>query len=219
MDSGAAAKTVTLPTAADNNGRIITVMKVDTGAGTCIVDGEGAEVIQAATTFTLFFQYDRVTLMCNGTLWYVIECNSTSPAQSVTCTGTWVANSTYTGKMWRKGNIAVWDIKIALAGAPTSATLTVTLPAGYTIDTTMFISEGDNMNLGTFSILDGGNGDYSGRVTYASTTSVKPYVHNAASTYLHTDNGVTQALPITFGSTDVVYLRFETPIVEFAHFR
>lgn len=72
MTTSSTNRTVTLPTAADNTHRIITVKKVDSGTGTVIVDGEGAETIDGATTVTLTGQYDSVTLQCTGSAWLVI---------------------------------------------------------------------------------------------------------------------------------------------------
>lgn len=72
MTTGAADKTITLPTAADNDGRTIKIVKVDSGAGDLILDGEGAETINGATTFTLKQQYDSLTVRCNATAWFVL---------------------------------------------------------------------------------------------------------------------------------------------------
>ena len=73
MTTGASTRTVTLPTAADNTNRQITVKKVDSGVGTVIIDGEGAETIDGATTHTIYSQYGRVTLVCDGTSWHILD--------------------------------------------------------------------------------------------------------------------------------------------------
>lgn len=74
VTAGAAARTITLPTAADNAGRTITVQKVDSGAGAVVVDGEGAEVIfNQSTSFaaiSLWNQGDFLILYCDGTQWW-----------------------------------------------------------------------------------------------------------------------------------------------------
>ena len=72
MTTGASTQTVTLPTAADNTGRVIEFVKVDSGAGTFVIDGEGAETINGATTLTIEKQYSSVTLICNGSAWFSI---------------------------------------------------------------------------------------------------------------------------------------------------
>jgi len=68
-----AARTVTLPTAADNTDRIITIKKTDSGAFTLTVDGEGAETIDGAATMLLSSQYDSITVQSNGTNWHMID--------------------------------------------------------------------------------------------------------------------------------------------------
>lgn len=64
-------RTVTLPTAADNSGRRITVIKADTSAFDVIIDGEGAEVVApgGATTITLSYEGLGATLICDGSEW------------------------------------------------------------------------------------------------------------------------------------------------------
>lgn len=75
MTNSTTDRTVTLPTAADNDHRIITVKKVDSGSGRVIVDGESTETIDGVTTFTLPSQLDEVTVQCDGSNWHVISRN------------------------------------------------------------------------------------------------------------------------------------------------
>lgn len=138
----------------------------------------------------------------------------TSP-ESWTPTGTWSANTTYTGKKWRVGNMGFYEVKIALAGAPTSATLTVNMPSGEVIDTAALADSAETEN--TFSsnvqFFDNGTDFYHGHVTIGSTTSiVKPRVFGAAGSFANSA-GVTQASPYTFASGDVIVMRWSAPIV------
>lgn len=75
MTTGATDRTATLPTAADNAGRTITMVKVDSGAGLAYWDGEGSETVNGNTgdTLALISQYDRSTVQCNGTAWFEIS--------------------------------------------------------------------------------------------------------------------------------------------------
>ena len=66
-------RTVDLPTAADNSGRLITINKADSGSGYVIVDGEGSETINGKTTITLGKQYSYITVLCDGTEWFVVD--------------------------------------------------------------------------------------------------------------------------------------------------
>lgn len=72
VTTGNSDRTITLPTAADNAGRILRISKVDSGSGDVIVDGEGSETVNGATTYTMPNQYDEVTIVCNGTAWFII---------------------------------------------------------------------------------------------------------------------------------------------------
>lgn len=76
VTAGASDKTITLPTAADNSARVIKIMKVDGGAGSVIVDGEGAETINGTTTWEITEQYGYIEVQCDGTEWFVINKNN-----------------------------------------------------------------------------------------------------------------------------------------------
>lgn len=77
MSTGNTNRTVTLPTVSDNSSRQIKIKKVDSGTGQVIVDGEGAETIDGATTYTMYVQYDEITIQANnpGTTWNIINKN------------------------------------------------------------------------------------------------------------------------------------------------
>ncbi len=130
--------------------------------------------------------------------------------QSWTPTGAWSTNSTYTGQWRRVGDTMECQVKIALAGAPTSASLTVNMPTGYTIDTTKLVSTTADARLG------GGGGKCAGvtadfLVGYNSTTSVDVRYLSSAST--GAASAVTQAAPGTFANADEVNLFWRVPIV------
>lgn len=70
--------TITLPTAADNTGRIITVIiDGEPGSYDVVVDGEGAEKINGAATKTNSVIYSYLRLLCNGTGWNIIGSGGT----------------------------------------------------------------------------------------------------------------------------------------------
>lgn len=69
--------TATLPAVGDADptaGRVVTIFKVD-AANDVIIDGDGSETINGATTVTMSSQYDWRTLISNGTTWFVIGSN------------------------------------------------------------------------------------------------------------------------------------------------
>lgn len=70
--------TITLPTAADNIGRIITVIiDGEPGAYNVVVDGEGSETINGAATKTNSVIYSYLRLLCNGVGWDIIGSGGT----------------------------------------------------------------------------------------------------------------------------------------------
>ena len=78
-DSGGGVNTVhkgvkiTLPTASDNSSRIIKIMKLDATTPRAVVDGEGAETINGATSFELYNQRDNVELQSDGSNWILLS--------------------------------------------------------------------------------------------------------------------------------------------------
>jgi len=73
VTTGASDRTITLPTAADNAGRTITIKKEDTGAGGVIIDPEGAENIDSNATMTLDVRYHSITFQGDGVNWKVLS--------------------------------------------------------------------------------------------------------------------------------------------------
>jgi len=71
-DSTAGAVTVTLPPAALVPGRIYVFKRINASANNVIVDGYASETIDGATTYTLSSQWAGVTVMSNGTAWFII---------------------------------------------------------------------------------------------------------------------------------------------------
>lgn len=129
-----------------------------------------------------------------------------------TVTGTWTANTTYTGKYARTGDRAALDIGIALTGAPTSTTLTVDISALGTIDTTK-LSDTLLTYLGEVQIRENGVQTVKGYVRLASSTTL-------AIMYLQTPvtnvvaGSVSQIAPFTFGTADKIHIKIaDLPMV------
>jgi hypothetical protein len=62
--------TVTLPASSGRTGRILIIK--NSGAGTITVDGNGAETIDGAATYSLAVQYATVQIISDGTNWKII---------------------------------------------------------------------------------------------------------------------------------------------------
>jgi len=56
-------------------GRVVTIMKVDAGAGAVTIDGNGSQTINGATTVALSTQWHFRTIVSNGVAWFVIGNN------------------------------------------------------------------------------------------------------------------------------------------------
>ena len=71
-DATAGAITMTLPPAALVPGRIYAFKRINSGANAVIVDGYAAETIDGNLTHTLTPQWNSVTIMSNGTAWFIL---------------------------------------------------------------------------------------------------------------------------------------------------
>lgn len=115
VTTAATDRTVTLPTAADNQGRIIRIMKVDSGAGDVDVTPEGTDKINAYNeNWKINDQFQYVVLLGTATGWLVLdalgtylEWTTTSTLYGGTTSGIWYkltgAELTVTPGRWRVG--------------------------------------------------------------------------------------------------------------------
>jgi hypothetical protein len=62
---------LTLPPAASASGRIYWIKKVDAPADDCVIDGNGAELVDGAATQRLLVQYEAVHVVSDGTAWWI----------------------------------------------------------------------------------------------------------------------------------------------------
>jgi hypothetical protein len=120
-------------------------------------------------------------------------------------TGTWSTNTTYTGWYRRVGDSMEMIVKLALAGAPTSASLTVNLPSGLTMDTTKLPATPGNQVLGQVTGQAAAH-TFSGVVFYSSTTAVAlDYTLDGNTASIMSYAAITQAAPYTFANADFIY--------------
>lgn len=71
VDATSNSKTVNVPTAVGRQGVWYTVKKTDAGANTITLDATGAETIDGAGTSVIGTQWQVVTILSNGTNWFV----------------------------------------------------------------------------------------------------------------------------------------------------
>jgi hypothetical protein len=137
--------------------------------------------------------------------------------ESWTPTGDWIANTTYAGRRRRVGGSEEYDVTVTLSGAPTTATLTLDLPSGRTIDTTKLSgTTGGVTRLGRAVVWDNGTATYAAQIAYNSTTDVTVRLMDDASGSNHGDSNVSESYPFTFASGDVIHANFTVPIAEWA---
>jgi len=72
VPNNGANRTITLPTAADNTGRRLTIQKTGSDAFTVVVDGEGAETIDGAASITLYGRGSAVCLLGTASGWEIV---------------------------------------------------------------------------------------------------------------------------------------------------
>jgi hypothetical protein len=209
--------TLTLPTAVGRAGKEFCLVHNGTSiTQVYTLNTTSAQTIGgvASGAYVLRTNSEVLKLISDGANWVIVDHKTETDYLAVTVTGAWSANTTYTAFEKRKGNMAHYDVLIALAGAPTSATLSVNLPSGRVIDTAKLASTGDSAIIegGQVSIRDVGVAINAGHILYNNNSSVLPVVFNAASTYVAAV-AITQAVPITFGNTDYINLKFAVPIV------
>lgn len=135
---------------------------------------------------------------------------SFGPWTTLTPTGTWSTNTTYTGVIRRSGQNMEGRVKVSLSGAPTG-NFTVTIPNSLTIDTAALPSGSTFAACGYALGIDSSpSNNYTGLVYVASSTSIRVVTDGS------TGNLWTATAPITWASGDYIELYFTVPIAEWS---
>lgn len=133
---------------------------------------------------------------------------------SLTTTGSWVANTTYNGKYWRRGDKLYGLVKISLSGTPTTADLFINLPSGYSIDSTK-LPDGlgrDDVVFGEVTLYDANNNvNYTGAVAGRSSTTLQ-IMHEYGSDFTKSTGIIDQAEPFNWTTGDSIAMYYEVPI-------
>jgi hypothetical protein len=188
---------ITLPAAASYSGREITVEKVTS-------DFYQLTLTDGVLTTYLNIGGATTTVASNGTAWYVKNKHVPRSWTAYTPTGAWFGgNVTYTGLYRASGDDSIdLQIKVALTGAPPSASLNIAIPSGLTITTAKLLDTTTGVAAlnGDVSIRDAAPENYSGMVRYYSTTSIILYRDDGDGTV----SAVSELNPITFASGDFI---------------
>lgn len=220
-DASGGAFTFTLPAVASNRGKRLLFKRLETTfANQVTIARAGSDTIfdgdSLLTSTTLCTKGEVLELVADnttGSVWYVVNRHIPGITTAWTPTGSWVANTTYTGIWRREGETFCAEVKLALAGAPTAATLTITLPTGLTIDTAKLVAgTGGTENLGLATYFDTGTATYlSNPVAYSSTTAIQPKVLSVSGA-LVVSAAVNATSPHTWANTDIAIINFKVPI-------
>jgi hypothetical protein len=127
MTTSTTARTVTLPTAADNTGRVLTIIKADSASGSLTIDVEGSETIDGDTTQILYGEFGKATIMCNGTEWFSI--NPIEDNYTTTLDNDFSAGTMRLSKSGNTVSMSV-DSDFALANSDNNHISSALIPAG-----------------------------------------------------------------------------------------
>ena len=72
VDATSGNVTLTLPKAERMKGRLLWVKKTDSSANTVTLDGDGTETLDGATTQVISTQYVCLTVLSDGTVWWIV---------------------------------------------------------------------------------------------------------------------------------------------------
>lgn len=72
VDSTAGDVTITLPPASDMDSKTINLKRIDNSVNSITIDADSSETIDGELTQVLNTQYSSITIISNGTGWYII---------------------------------------------------------------------------------------------------------------------------------------------------
>ncbi len=164
------------------------------GVPTALANGSAGQVLTSAGT-TLAPAWTGPTTI---TTW-------TSPVT------TWVSNVTWTGTITEFGNVGLpgfkyFELQGACTGAPTSATLRITLPNSWTLNSAFNTAA---PFASATLVNDAGVENYANiTILKSSSTQIGLSYSGVSVAKVILVGDVTQAAPITFGNGDFVFIKF-----------
>jgi len=139
--------------------------------------------------------------------------------KNFTPTGSWTTNTTYTGKYRIVGDVMEMRVRALCSGAPTATGLAVSLPSGFSIDTSKLVETTAGVgSLGYGSALNAGTSFHGLLVNYSNPTLVSVYVGATGGTYIsnaNVTNAIPNAIPFAFGAGDAVDIVCSFPLLGF----
>lgn len=195
---------ITLPVAASYVGRELTIKKMTN-------DFYQLTVADLAATLTTYLstQGETLVLVADTDGWHTKDRRIPSSWVAWTPTGSWIANTTYSGMLRRVGDDIELQIKVATSGVPTTASLTVNLPSGLTVATAKLldVTAGAASLDGFVGIKDASAGNFHGDIRYNDTGSIAIFYDSTIASV-----AVTQAAPMAFATGDFINIFAKIPV-------
>jgi hypothetical protein len=201
-DATSSGFTVVLPAAATMTGKLVRIEKTDTTFNAVTIDGNSAELVDGSATIVLNTYREWVLLLCTGTAWLVLATDHYRGKIAYTPTGSWVANTTYTGYWWRTGNRISVEALAVLSGAPTAGALTINYPTGVTLDSSKVLdTTAGRAPIGMASFRDDSTtAIWTGGTRYSSTSAYSVVYDAGAGAMV----SLTDVSPVTIANLDRV---------------
>lgn len=131
--------TLTLYAASGNAGRVLEIILTTSDTNTLTIDGNASETIGGSTTISLYEQFERVKLLCDGSNWFVVEhgypggANSFTPTWGALGSGAMASTDGYWVRQGRIMHVWIYGTKDGTSGTG-GGNVYATLPANYSLD-------------------------------------------------------------------------------------
>lgn len=206
---------LTLPSAASNAGKTYGIRKVGFGTscfGVAAGAGDYIEYNGGVKENDLCTEGESIYYASNGSsIWYVTDRRIPYVYRSYTPTCNSTTNTTPTGDWRRIGDSMLLTGKVSFSGTPDNVTFTMSLPTGYTIDTSKWAIGTASGSAGSCMARIGGN-PYECSVSYNSTTTITFWAVTVSNAGSHAANAITRTTPDTVGNGDFISYQILVPI-------
>ncbi len=169
----------------------------------------------ASGAYSLYTNGEVLEIESDGANWIIINHFANSYLGTLTTTGTWVTNTTYTGQYWREGDKLRGKVTVICSGAPTAVPLQLTFPGSLQLAIAKTNQPNATNNI-TYLKLHGSarnsaSQSYLLHARYGTATAIGVWSAVLAGSDV-ISNTVNATAPFTFGSADGVEVEYEVPI-------
>lgn len=209
------ALTINLPAAASHTGRVINFIRTNAANNnTFVIDPNGAETVGNLSTINMIARDESLSILSDGTNWRIVEHRTNSYLGAISTTSNFT-NTTIVANYWKRGDRLIGLVKGTMTGTPGAASLTITLPNSWSVDTAKQLYDAttnahtgvgtarDNSATATYAVFS--------RTASGSPTQITLANPDDAAGGL-TIAGVTELIPFTWAINDSFEFGFEVPI-------